>query len=152
MALADWLSQNWFSLVQTLGIMGAFYFSSKALLADTDARIVQNRLAIGQQHFAIWSLLFSSAELGRVLDATADLKVRPITAREDRFLRFLILHLQGSFTAAKAGLYLPPENLASDIRSFFSLPIPKAVWEAVKGFQNADFVAFVERALGEPAS
>jgi hypothetical protein len=34
--------------------------------------------------------------------------------------------------------------LRQDVRSFFSLPLPKAVWEKTKIFQNQDFVKFVE--------
>lgn len=36
------------------------------------------------------------------------------------------------------------EGLASDIQQFFDLPIPQAVWQKLRKFYDADFVAFVE--------
>ena len=41
-------------------------------------------------------------------------------------------------------MVIKQEGLRSDICSFFSLPIPQAVWEKTKLFQNDDFVEFVE--------
>jgi hypothetical protein len=35
----------------------------------------------------------------------------------------------------------------ADIRQFFSRPIPRAVWEQTKVFQDHRFIAFVDRAL-----
>jgi hypothetical protein len=37
--------------------------------------------------------------------------------------------------------------LRRDVAQFFSLPIPRAVWEKTKVTQNDDFVAFVESCL-----
>jgi hypothetical protein len=38
----------------------------------------------------------------------------------------------------------PNEGLRQDIRWFFSLPIPKAVWEKIKERQDTKFAKFVE--------
>lgn len=35
-----------------------------------------------------------------------------------------------------------PEGLRQDIGEFFSLPIPRAIWEKIKSLQNEDFVRF----------
>jgi hypothetical protein len=37
--------------------------------------------------------------------------------------------------------------LALDAGEFFSLPLPRAVWEKTKKFRNPRFVRFVERAM-----
>ena len=39
-----------------------------------------------------------------------------------------------------------------DIERFFSLPIPRAVWEKVKDFQEEPFVRFVEKSIDGPNS
>jgi hypothetical protein len=39
------------------------------------------------------------------------------------------------------------KELADDVREFFSLPLPRAVWEKTKKNRNRRFVRFVERAL-----
>jgi hypothetical protein len=39
---------------------------------------------------------------------------------------------------------VPLEGLARDIAQFFSLSIPKAVWEKTKQFQNDALVRFIE--------
>lgn len=44
----------------------------------------------------------------------------------------------------KTGLVTKPEGIRQDIRSFFRLPIPRAVWSIVKPIQNEDFANFVE--------
>ena len=37
--------------------------------------------------------------------------------------------------------------LFRDVSEFFSLPLPRAVWDKCKKFNNPQFVRFVERAL-----
>lgn len=46
-------------------------------------------------------------------------------------------------------MFVKLEGMQKDIKAFFSLPIPKAVWEQVKPFQDEDFVEFVENSLAE---
>lgn len=48
---------------------------------------------------------------------------------------------------ARAGTVLTPEILAADIHGFFSLPLPRLVWEQTKPFRNPNFVRFVETAM-----
>jgi hypothetical protein len=52
---------------------------------------------------------------------------------------------------AKAGGITTLTELADDVRGFFSLPLPRAVWEKTKANRNRQFVRFVERALKNPA-
>ena len=39
------------------------------------------------------------------------------------------------------------DAVAADIRQFLNRSIPREVWEKSKVFQDADFIAFVERSL-----
>lgn len=59
----------------------------------------------------------------------------------------LILHLDTVRRAIKARMFVKVEGLQEDVRGLFALPIPKAVWEKMKPFQNKDFIAFIETAL-----
>jgi len=145
MTLLNKIAENWFVLLQSAGIVGGLLFTGFALRADARAKQIQSMFALTQQHREIWSLLYSRPELARVLEPKPDLKVAPVTPAEEMFVRFLILHLSGAHRAIRSGLFTSPERLREDISSFFSLPIPRAVWEKNCTLQNNDFVAFVKR-------
>lgn len=51
------------------------------------------------------------------------------------------------YEALKDELVTKQEGLRRDIRSFFSLPVPNAVWCCAKRLQNQDFAAFIESSL-----
>lgn len=96
------------------------------------------------QHRQIWSQLFSRPNLGRILKPNLDLKKRPITEDEELFVHFLILHLNASYYAIKRDVLLSPDRLGQDVKTIFSLPIPKAVWLKNKRFYDQEFIEFVE--------
>jgi hypothetical protein len=102
--------------------------------------------AITKNHREIWSEFYERPELSRILDPKADLAAKPVTNEEKLFVNFLIFHLNNSYQAIRDGLYHQPEGLKKDIASFFSLPIPQAVWAKAKKFQDRRFWAFVEYA------
>jgi hypothetical protein len=58
---------------------------------------------------------------------------------------FLFLHLNASYQAIKAGVLTKAEGLATDIQYFFALPVPQSVWQELRKFYDADFVAFVDK-------
>jgi hypothetical protein len=138
-AFLPWLSQNWFALLQSAGIIGSLLFTGITLRDDVRSRRVGNLIAITGQHREIWGYLYSRPELTRVLDATTDLKRVPISEEEELFVTLLILHLNSSYQAMKSGMLVKPEGLHRDIRTFFSLPIPRLVWNKAKAW---DFSCF----------
>ncbi|HTB64170.1 MAG TPA: hypothetical protein VK737_11360 [Opitutales bacterium] len=144
MFLLSWLAIHWFDLLQTVGIVGGLFFAGLSLHKDTDAQRVANLLNLTGQHRDIWKMLFEEPKLSRVLEPKIDLAKNPMTGDESRFVGFLILHLNASFKAIKAGVLMKAEGLASDIQQFFDLPIPQSVWQKLRKFYDADFVAFVE--------
>jgi hypothetical protein len=85
--------------------------------------------------------------LARILDASANISAQPISLQERFFVSMIFQQLNASFQAMKNGLVVKPEGVRKDVRSFVSLPIPKAVWEKAKSLQNEDFVRFVEDCL-----
>ena len=79
------------------------------------------------------------------MDANVNLVKHPITAAETIFVNMTIQHLSGAYQAMKSGLVIKQDGLRRDISGFFSLPIPKTIWEKTKVMQNDDFAAFVEQ-------
>ena len=59
----------------------------------------------------------------------------------------MILHLRAAFKARKLGMQFDDDAVSSDIRQFLTRPIPRAVWERSKIFQDSDFVSFVDSCL-----
>jgi hypothetical protein len=133
--------------IQSVGIVGGLAFTALALRADTKSRRAENLIRITENHRDLWTRFDAVPTLRRVLDPHPDLGGQPITHEEARFVQFMILHLHTTFQLAKGGLYRQPASIGEDIRSLLSLPLPKAVWNALKAFQDDDFVAFIEKAL-----
>jgi hypothetical protein len=141
------VQDNWFLLLQSLGIISGFFFTALALVIDIKVRRIGNLFEVTKQHREIWTALYSRPDLKRVVNASADITANPITDEEEMFVTFLILHLSSSYRAAKAGVFKLPGELKSDVAAFFALPIPRAVWEKTKSFQDPRLVHFVEECL-----
>ena len=147
MVWLDWIAQNWFDLLQSVGIAGSLLFTGFSLRIDTRVRRVQNLLTLTRQHREIWVMLYSRPELSRILEKAPDLQTHPISGDEELFVKFLIFHLSNTHRAMVAGFFIGPERLRDDIHGFFSLPIPRAVWDRIRPLQDSDFVEFVESCL-----
>ena len=152
--------QHGFILLQSVGIIAGLFFSGAAFLlaimsyraqarerkAEADERKVQIRFVLLAQRREIWKAVREKPELRRVLDASLPADTIP-TLEETDFVRDLILHLDASLQAQRAGISFSEPGLAADIRQFFSKPIPHAVWMEVKKYQDPDFVASAEKAM-----
>lgn len=131
-------------MLQSIDIIGSLLFIAVTLRDDAKARRISNLIRITDHHRDIWTQLYRRPDLSRVLNAKADIRDEPVRDEEELFINLLILHLNSAFHAMNAGLFLKPEGLRKDIDWFFSLPIPKAVWDRNKALQDAAFVSFVE--------
>ena len=60
------------------------------------------------------------------------------------FVGMVIQHSSSVYHAMQDQLVVKLEGLRRDIAEFFSLPVPREIWEQTKVLQNDDFVAFVE--------
>jgi hypothetical protein len=147
MGLAFWLLTHWVDLLQSIGIITGFIFTAYSVHKDSEARKITNLIAIADRHHAIWKQIYDSPSLHRVLERNVALETNPITADEQRFVTSLIIHLDTVHRAMKAKMFVNLEGLERDINDFFSLPIPRTIWEKVKLLQNEDFVRFVEACL-----
>ena len=100
-----------------------------------------------QQHRELWSEVHRRPELGRILEETADLVAKPITVAERVYLNLVIIHFNTGWQLAREGTLLKLKTLALDARNFFSLPVPRTVWEQTKSVREHQFVAFIDKCL-----
>ena len=145
MGVGEWISQNWFNLFSSAGIIGGLWFTAVSLRSETKTRRIANLLTITANYREVWKEFFHSPELARVIEPSADVKKQPVTPAERFFVNMVISHTGSMYEALKDELVTQQEGLRRDVGSFLSLPIPQAVWKTVKIFQNADFVKFVEK-------
>lgn len=147
MGASDWITEHWFDLLQTVGIVASLLLAAYTTWKDERARRIGNSIAINDQYRKIWAGVYEHPSLARVLDKDADAQEPPIALGEEMFVTTLISHLSTVFRALKQGEFVKLEGLEQDVREFFTLPIPRAVWERLKQFQDGKFVAFVENCL-----
>jgi hypothetical protein len=146
-AVMSWVSANWFSLCQTLAIVGALFFNAYSLLLGSRIRKVDTLINITEQHRAIWLKYFDTPRLKRILETKPDLAKQHMTDDERMFVNLIILHLTTVLTAVRKGIFPKPAGLDVDIREFFSLPIPNAVWNRMKTFRDQETIRYVEGLL-----
>jgi hypothetical protein len=145
--MGAWISEHWFDVLQTVGIIGSLLLAAYTTWKDALARRIGNSIAINGQYRTIWKDIYEHPHLARVLEKDADVAETPISLGEEMFVTTLVAHLSTVFRAMKHGEFVKLEGLEKDIRKFFALPIPKAVWEKLKPLQDASFVKFIETAL-----
>ena len=154
MGTGEWISQNWFDIVVALCSLGSLWFSAftirqntQAQKEETKARKSSNLLAITANHREVWREFFGKPELTRVIEPLANVRKSPVTPAEEFFVNMVVSHTSSVYEALKDDLLIKQENLRRDVKSFFSLPVPNAVWTKTKLLQNQDFAAFIESSL-----
>lgn len=147
MGIGEWILHNWFDLLSSIGVVAGLWFTAFSLRSETKTRRISNLLTITTNHREIWKEFLNNQKLARIRDSIADTVTQPITDAERVFVTFVILHVNSVFYAMSDHLVIKYEGLRQDIGQFFSLPIPKSVWEKNKQFQNQDFVEFMESIL-----
>ena len=145
--MAQWVTENWFNLFSSAGIIGGLWFTAVSLHSETKTRRIANLLTLTANYREVWKEFFRSPELARVIEPLADVEKQPVTPAEEFFVHMVISHTSSVYEALKDELLTKQEGLRRDVRSFFSLPVPKAVWTRTKLLQNQDFAAFIESSL-----
>ena len=143
-AILHWLTQNWFPLLQTVGIVGGLAFTGLSIRQATAARKATDLLAITEQHRQLWVPAYTQPGLTRILATEVDLVEKPITTVEERFLNELVIHFYTGWRLAGKGSLLTLEAMRADARTFLNYPLPRAVWEQTKKFRDERFVQFIE--------
>ena len=144
MELLRRIGEHWLDLVQTIGIVATILFSVQTSRRDKQERKLSNLIALKDQMRAIWKEASERKALSRINKPEVDLQAQPVSEDESIFVRDLILHLDTVHRSIKAGMFVDVEGLPRDVRVFFLNPIPRAVWEHYKQFQNNEFISFVE--------
>ena len=144
-----WLKENWFTLLQSLGIVSSLVFTALALRRDTKARVVSDILALTQHHRELWSEVHRRSDLARVLRKDVNLVAEPISDAEREFLKTVFVHLHTGWLLSRKGVLATEETLVADLRDFFSRPIPRHVWEEARDTRDRHFREFVEQSLSE---
>jgi hypothetical protein len=154
MGIREWLSQNLFNLFTVVGILGSWWCSivalrrqTNAMESDAKARRAANLLTITANHRELWKECVRYPVLDRVIDPSADVAKQPVTPAEEFFMNMAISHTSSTYEALKDELLTEQEGLRRDVKSFYSLPVPHAVWQRTKLLQNQDFAAFVDSSL-----
>jgi len=150
MEIPGWVVGHWFDFLQTASILVGFFTTAYTIRTNTRERKIANLFALTTAHRDIWSRLHEQRELSRVLSPSANLQSNPVTLEEELFVHILILHVRTAFKARELGMQFDDDAVAADIRQFFNRPIPRAVWERSKIFQDRAFVEFVDGCI-EPA-
>lgn len=138
----------WVFVIQSAGVIGSLIFTAIAIARDARERKIANLLTMAANHREVWDQLGSREDLKRVLETKLDLIAEPPTTAESEFLRSAIAHFLTGWRVVNAGGVIKVKEFAADVRGFFSLPLPRAVWDKTKQFRNQRFVEFVEKALG----
>ena len=142
-ALGEWATNNWFSLLQSLGIVFGLLFTATAIRRDAAARRASDLLSLSERHQELWSELYRRPELRRIRSKEVDLVAEPVTPAEEEFLKLVFVHFHVGWLVARRGALVPMEAVKQDVRTFFSLPIPKIIWKAVCDSTDPKFVEFV---------
>lgn len=146
-ASLPWLQENWFNLAQTVGIVASALLAAAAFNRETRARRLGYLLSLAQQHREVWSEAHRRPELARVFQSEADLVANPISMIEQEFLNIVIVHFHTGWLFAKDTAFLDNEDISTDARVFFSLPLPRAVWNNTREARDPKFVTFMEKAF-----
>lgn len=152
--VGTWLSENWFDALTVLTGLSGLWFAGFAIHRDAQARGEEakarkfsNQIAVTSSHREVWKEFFHSPELKRVIESAADVSRQPVTPEEEFFVQLVISNTGLMYEALKGELVTEQEGFRRDIQSFFSLPVPRAVWSATKRLQNQDFAAYIDASL-----
>ena len=77
MGASPWISEHWFDLIQTAGIIGGLLLTAHAIRKDEKARTVTNMIAVNEQYSRIWHEFYERPELSRVLREDVNLNAHP---------------------------------------------------------------------------
>jgi hypothetical protein len=141
---AAWFADNWFNILSSVGIIGGLWFTAFSLCAEARTRQIENLLTLTGNHRELWQSFALNPQLARVLDQSANVTKQPVSREEEVFVNLMIQHVNSVFHAIQSGLTISNDGLRRDVREFFSLPVPRAVWQNLKQFQAPSLVEFIE--------
>src|SRR5258706_16204147 len=99
----EWLTNNWFSLLQSLGIICGLLFTATAIRRDTAARRASDLLSLSERHQELWSELYRRPELHRIRRKEVDLVAEPVTSMEEEVFKLVFFHFHLGWLLVKRG-------------------------------------------------
>jgi hypothetical protein len=142
-------SFDWFTLLQSLGIIIGFLFSGFAIWKDSNATKLQNYILLTQSHREVWSMMMDNEKLGRVLERDIPAKKQELTYSERQFLIFIFLHITCSFELSKRDKIINIEKDKEDIADLLSYPLVRKYWDDKGKFYNEDFRSFIMSCISD---
>lgn len=142
-----WLKENWFSLSQVCGIVAGMLFTALTIRQESRRKKIGDLLTLNQQHQELWKEIQNSPALQRLLAPNADLVAEPVGIAEEEFLNRAFVHFYVGWLLIGSGALIRMDVFAKDVRAFFSLPVPQAVWDQTKAHRDVRFVRFVDGVL-----
>ena len=142
----SWVDSH-FNLIQTAGIIGGLCLTAAAARREAKAREIENLLTLSNHHRELWGGITTKPELQRIFETDLDVAKNPPDVAEEVFINEAFAQYMTSWRIANIGGIITLKELATDVKWFFSLPLPHAVWEKTKVFKNEKFVGFVKRAI-----
>lgn len=149
-AFAAFLEANWFTVIQSVGIIASLLFAAVTLRQESKSKRMTALLVLQEQHRDLWSELHRRPELTRILEPAPDLVAKPVTAAEAEFLNTVFVHFCTGWRLATEHRILSPSDLERDIVTFLDIPIPLQVWLRTIGIREKRFLEFVEKARAGP--
>lgn len=134
---------DWFTLVQTTGIIASFLFTAYELRRTRVSTITANEIRLIELHRDLWRMTIDEPSLMRPF--AHDLKPEELTLSmsENRFVNLLFLHISGAFRLSEAGEVRRTGDFRGDLKQLLSRPAIRTFWEENQRFHDERFVAFV---------
>jgi len=151
MEIGNTIAENWFTLLQSIGIIGSLLATIASLRFNAKVRRVSNEIEIAKHHRTIWLEFLERPGLARILETSPDLEKDPVTVEEKLFVRLLFLHLNTAFNAMERGLLNRPDGLRDDIRAFMASPIVQEVWRHSEKLLDHNLIEFIEGTVNSQA-
>lgn len=142
--MSDWLKHDWFTLVQSAGIIGTLLITLYTLRRDAWSRKITNYLSLISYHRDIWRITIEKPQLNRIKSFDQSLTERALTDEERQFLTFVFLHITCSYEMQKHHAMPSIQMLSYDIAELTRAPLVKRFWEENKRYYNDDVVQFID--------
>ncbi len=142
---SEYLLANWFTLVQSIGIVATLLIAIATLRRQMHQTRVANSLLVTQHHRDIWKMSIENSKLNRTFTKKPDLFRKPITEAERTFVNLIFLHMCATLKAIEAKTIYPIDGMVADLVDIMSFPIPALVWREVAPYHDKIFAAYVDK-------
>jgi hypothetical protein len=134
---------DWFTLVQTVGIIASLLFTAYELRRNRASCIAANEIKLIELHRDLWRMTIDQPSLMRPFGHDLKPDELKLSIAESRFVNLLFLHISGAFRLTEAGEVRRTGDFRGDLKELLARPAIRNFWEANQRYHDARFVAFV---------